>query len=180
MTNYYIKENDVITQSANFKFDDNCLETEEEIIRYDGQLILASEYATLQQTPEYIAEQLAKAKADKLAENESIAKETRYSKYFTLTVQDQSCDFDTSSTTDNDLTKALAITSTGLTYNGWITNNGIVLNLTFDDVKVFMTKFLELSNVYPTWLYYKNLVEKATTIDEVNAIVIDYSVDVTE
>ena len=69
MTNYYLKENNIITQSANFKFDKNCLETEEKIVRYDGQLMLASEYSTLQQTPEYIAEQLAKAKADKLQEN---------------------------------------------------------------------------------------------------------------
>lgn len=53
MTNYYLKENDIITQSANWKFDDNCLETEEEIVRYEGQLMLASEYATLQNTSEY-------------------------------------------------------------------------------------------------------------------------------
>lgn len=61
MTNYYLKENNVITQSANWKFDKNCLETEEEIVRYDGQLMLASEYATLQQTPEYLAEQFQQA-----------------------------------------------------------------------------------------------------------------------
>ena len=64
MTNYYIKENDIITQSADWKFDNNCLATEENIIRADnGQLILASEYAILQETPEYIAEQKAKNNA---------------------------------------------------------------------------------------------------------------------
>lgn len=57
MTNYYLKENNVITQSADWKFDKNCLETQEEIIRYNGQLMLNSEYIALQQTPEYIAEQ---------------------------------------------------------------------------------------------------------------------------
>lgn len=57
MTNYYIKENNIIIQSANWKFDNNCLETEEEIVRYNGQLMLASDYATLQQTPAYLAEQ---------------------------------------------------------------------------------------------------------------------------
>ena len=63
MANYYIKENDIITQSADLKFSNYCIETEEEIIRYNGQLILASEYAILQETPEYIAEQKAKNNA---------------------------------------------------------------------------------------------------------------------
>lgn len=45
MTNYYIIENNIITQSANFKFDKNCLETEEEIVRKDdGTLLLKSDY----------------------------------------------------------------------------------------------------------------------------------------
>lgn len=66
MTNYYIKENGVITQSANWKFDENCLETEEDIVRYNGQLMLASDYAALQQTPEYISEQ-AEIEATRIA-----------------------------------------------------------------------------------------------------------------
>src|SRR5574344_1903169 len=63
MTNYYLKENNVITQSANWKFDKNCLETEEDIVRYNGQLMLKSEFEALSQTPEYIAEQKAKNNA---------------------------------------------------------------------------------------------------------------------
>src|SRR5574344_858474 len=66
MTNYYIKENGIITQSSNWKFSEDCIETEEEIVRYDGQLMLASEYATLQQTPEYISEQ-AQKEAERIA-----------------------------------------------------------------------------------------------------------------
>ena len=72
MTNYYLKENNLITQSANFKFDKNCLETEEEIVRdsISGQLYLASDYTTLQATDAYKAQikkqtiQAAKATRD--------------------------------------------------------------------------------------------------------------------
>ena len=58
MTNYYLKDiNNLITQSANFKFDKNCIETEEEIVRdsISGQLYLASDYLTLQTTDTYKA-----------------------------------------------------------------------------------------------------------------------------
>ena len=69
MTNYYIKENDIITQSANWKFDEKCLETEEEIVRNDlGKLMLKSDYDIYITNPEYIAEQEAKAKEAKRIE----------------------------------------------------------------------------------------------------------------
>lgn len=58
MTNYYIVENNIITQSANWKFDNNCLETEEYIVRADnGVLMLQSDYDAYIQTSEYLAEQ---------------------------------------------------------------------------------------------------------------------------
>ena len=55
MTNYYLQDNGVITQSANFKFSDNCLETQEEIVRDElsGQLYLQSDYNNLIITQEY-------------------------------------------------------------------------------------------------------------------------------
>lgn len=57
MTNYYLIENGIITQSADWKFDNNCLETEEQIIRdsFSGQLYLKSEYDELIETDEYLA-----------------------------------------------------------------------------------------------------------------------------
>lgn len=61
MINYYLISNNVITQSANWKFDKNCLETEEEIVRYNGELMFASEYATLQNTTEYKLSQFQQA-----------------------------------------------------------------------------------------------------------------------
>lgn len=59
MTNYYLEENGIITQSADWKFNKKCLKTEEDIVRDElsGQLYLKSNYDALIQTPEYIAKQ---------------------------------------------------------------------------------------------------------------------------
>lgn len=140
------------------------------IIYQDGQVVI---------NPDYEAKQLTKAKVDKLAEISKKGEEYRYNQTFTLTIQNQECLFDTSSTTQSDLqTAVLEFLNGAETYNGWVTNNGIILNLTLVDVQSISAMFKELSNIYPKWLLYKEQVEKATTVDEVNAIVVDYSVDI--
>lgn len=55
MTNYYLTENGLITQSADWKFNENCLETQEEIVRdgLSGELFLKSNYDTLITTDNY-------------------------------------------------------------------------------------------------------------------------------
>lgn len=57
MTNYYLLENGKITQSADFKFSENCLETQEEIVRDElsGQMYLQSDYDALIETEDYKA-----------------------------------------------------------------------------------------------------------------------------
>lgn len=74
MTNYYLKNtNENITQSANFKFDDNCLETEEEIImdNLSCTQYLKSDYDVLIQTEDYIAKVLVKENATKIVDYQS-------------------------------------------------------------------------------------------------------------
>ena len=124
---------------------------------------------------EYEKEQFEKAKQLKYRENEEKSDYARYNQNFTVIVQEKECVFDTSSKTQTDLLTAFAVCSTGLTYDGWITNNGIELNLTLDDVSLISAYFKELSNVYPKWNYFKNLIDNAKTIEELNSIVIDYS-----
>lgn len=70
MTNYYLLENGIITQSANFQFSESAIATEEEIVRDDlsGQLMLKSEHETLTQTDEYKAKALTQENAIKKAE----------------------------------------------------------------------------------------------------------------
>jgi len=60
--NYYLLENGIITQSADFKFDDGCLETENGIVRdeMNGQLYLQSDYNALIATDDYKAKIAAK------------------------------------------------------------------------------------------------------------------------
>ncbi len=67
---FYLKENEVITQSANFKFNENCLETQEEIVRdkISGQLMLKSDYNKLISTEEHKKKVKAQENAVKKAE----------------------------------------------------------------------------------------------------------------
>lgn len=120
------------------------------------------------------AEKLEIAKADKYTENDTKASEARYGKEFTLTIQEQECVFDTTQTTQTDLLTAFAVCSTGATYDGWITNNGVELDLTLEDVALVSATFKEKSNVYGKWNEYKQAIDNAETIADVEGININY------
>lgn len=111
----------------------------------------------------------------KYEENDRKADEKRYNQEFTLVIQDKECVFDTSAKTQADLLTAFAVCSTGSTYDGWITNNGVELDLTLNDVALIANTFKELSNVYPKWAEFKEQIDNAHTVEELEAIVIDYS-----
>lgn len=70
MAKYYLLENGNITQSADFKFSENCLETQEEIVRdkLSGQLYLQSDYNNLIATDDYKAKVTAQENLLKKAE----------------------------------------------------------------------------------------------------------------
>lgn len=120
-------------------------------------------------------EELARMKKDKHEENSNKAKEARYNQEFTITVQNRICTFDTSEETQRDLLTAFSVCSTGITYDGWITNNGVELDLTLEDVALISNTFKELSNVYGKWNEYKDQIDAAQTVEEVQAIDIDYN-----
>jgi len=120
------------------------------------------------------SEKLEIAKADKYAENDFKASEARYGKEFTVTVQNQDCVFDTKQTTQADLLTAFAVCSTGATYDGWVTNNGVELDLTLEDVALISATFKEKSNVYGKWNEYKQAIDNAETIANIEEIVINY------
>ena len=171
MTNYYIKENDIITQSANWKFDKNCIETEEEIVRYDGQLILASEYATLQQTPEYIAEELKKAKEVKLQENI-----TKRDEYLLAGVVYKDVLFD--SDTDQKINLQFYIPNMNDTDTViWFGKDNQQLECTKEDLLAIGGLIGSLTN--KVWSVqnpaYIEQINNAKTIEELNAININYN-----
>ena len=114
------------------------------------------------------------AKAEKIAENDTKANEKRYGQEFTLTVQDKVCVFDTKQTTQADLLTAFAVCSTGATYDGWVTNNGVELDLSLEDVALISATFKTKSNIYGKWNEYRQEIERAKTVKDIERIVIDY------
>lgn len=124
--------------------------------------------------PDHEAEELEAAKNEKYAENDTKAAQSRYSKEFTLILQDKVCVFDTKETTQADLLTAFAVCSTGATYDGWVTNNGVEIDLTFEDVAAIAAEFKSKSNVYAQWAVYKRAIDSAQTIEEVEGIEINY------
>lgn len=120
-------------------------------------------------------ENVQKAKTFKLEENKQKLKEKRYGQTFSVTIQEQECVFDTSEETQRDLQTAALVTATGLTYDGWATNNGITLNLTNQDIQTVFSLFYQLvSPLYQKDLKYKELIENAQTIRELENITLIY------
>lgn len=123
-------------------------------------------------------ELLKNLKKMKYDENDTKADLKRYGQTFILTLQDKNCEFDTKAQTQADLLTAFAVCTTGQAYDNWVCNNGVVIDLTMEDVVIISNKFKEMTNVYPHWNYYKALIDNAKTVAEVEAIVIDYDIEV--
>ena len=171
MTNYYLKENNIITQSANWKFDNNCLETEEDIVRYEGQLMLKSEFEALSQTPEYIAEQLKKAKEVKLQENI-----TKRDEYLLAGVVYKDVLFD--SDTDQKINLQFYIPNMNDTDTViWFGKDNQQLECTKEDLLAIGGLIGSLTN--KVWSVqnpaYIEQINNAKTIEELNAININYN-----
>jgi hypothetical protein len=124
--------------------------------------------------PEYNEIRLEQSRQAKYAENDQKASECRYNQEFTIMVQNKECVFDTSDQTQRDLLTAFAVCSDGTTYDGWITNNGVELDLTLEDVALISQTFKEKSSVYGKWNEYRQEIDEATTYQEVERIVINY------
>lgn len=128
-------------------------------------------FKSIENTPEYL--QIVKNR--KHAENVSKCSEKRYGMTFFITLQGKNCEFDTTSQTQSDLQAAGLVTATGVTYPNWVCNNGVVIDLTNEDVQlVFVQFFGAISPLYTIQLNYTNRINACTTVEEVRAIVIDY------
>lgn len=157
-----------------------CLEITEEqynLIIEKGNNYYVYQDGVLILNPEYAAIELAKAKENKQEENVAKCDEKRFNQTFNIVLQEQECEFDTSAKTQSDLMAAGLVTATGVTYDNWVCNNGVVINLTNADVQaIFAQFFSRVSPLYNIEKYYAELIEAATTKEEVEAIVIDYEV----
>lgn len=122
------------------------------------------------------ADLLKMAKESKLSENDTKAEEHRYNQEFTVTIQGKECVFDTKEKTQNDLNTATNFClATGGTYDNWVTNNGITLNLSLEDLSIIGTEFKLKADIYSLWKDYKQAIQQAKTIEEVEAIEINYN-----
>lgn len=123
-------------------------------------------------------ELLAQAKESKQQANIDACTNKRYNQTFTIELQNQICEFDTSEQTQRDLMAAGLVTSTGVTYDNWVCNNGVVINLTNTDVQlVFAQFFMMISPLYTIEKQYAEQIEACTTVEEVNAIELNYEIN---
>ncbi len=114
-------------------------------------------------------------KVEKLKEAEVKCSEKRYSQVFTVELQEQECEFDTTEQTQSDLQTAAIVTSTGATYDNWVTNNGVVINLTAQDVQAVFAEFFSLvSPLYSKQLEYVQEINACETVEELEEIEIIY------
>lgn len=149
----------------NIEVSETVYKNREQYIYKNGKIV---------KNPNYEDEKLAELKSEKHAENDYKASESRYNQEFTITVQEQECVFDTKQTTQADLLTAFAVCSSGATYDGWVTNNGVELDLTLEDVALISQVFKQKSNVYGKWNEYNTAINEAETIEEVEGIDINY------
>jgi len=145
----------------------NIEETDEEYVLDGDEYVPKNE--------EWEQEHFEEVKALKLKEAETKCAEKRYNQTFTVELQEQECEFDTTEQTQRDLLSADSVTSKGLVYPNWVTNNRVTINLTAEDVLViYQTFFSLISPLYSKQLYYIEQINACTTAEEVEAIVIDY------
>lgn len=131
--------------------------------------------------PDYEAEQLQKAKELKLNEAVYKCSEKRYNQTFTVEIQEQECEFDTTEQTQSDLQTAAIVTANGGTYDNWVTNNGVVLNLTAEDIQTVFGQFFALvSPLYTKQLEYVEHINACETIEELENTVINYGEEETD
>lgn len=146
--------------------DKNLFALEPNEIIVDGEPVI---------NPDYEQEHFEQVKALKLKEAETKCAEKRYNQTFTAELQEKICEFDTTEQTQSDLQTAAIVTSTGGTYDNWVTNNGVVLNLTMQDVQtVFAQFFLLVSPLYTKQLEYIQEINACETAEEIETIVINY------
>ena len=140
----------------------------------NGYTIEVDEDNTLKAYGPTVEELFAGAKAAKLSENDAKASAARYTKTFTVTLHELECEFDTTAQTQADLLTAFATCSTGATYTGWVCNNGVVVDLSLEDVMIVSEKFREATDVYAKWNEYRMKIEVAETVDDLDKIIIEY------
>lgn len=121
-------------------------------------------------------QKIEEARKAKIEANQVALDNARSSHVFTVEIQGQQCDFDTTSKTQADLNSAAISASMGQPWL-WTTNNRISLMLTAEDIQTISATYMTVvNNDIKKWTYFDELIENATTLEEVEAIRIDYTI----
>ena len=165
-----------------FKYNQDCFqegyncrikETETALYALEPNELLEDDEVII--NPEWDKIQFSEKKNERMQENDNKAEEYRYSQEFTVTIQGKECLFDTKEKTQNDLNTATNFClATGGTYDNWVTNNGIKLNLTLEDISIIGVEFKAKADIYSLWAEYKEAIEQAETLEQLEAIEIRY------
>ena len=122
-------------------------------------------------------ELLAKKKENKFNENTAKAKEAVEEGY----VEFKDAEFETNAQTVGDLTATmLLMQASGLETYDWLSKDDKVVTLTLEDFGTLGGLIAAFKNVVWSikYLYFKSLIEAATTPSEVDDIVIDYNIEI--
>lgn len=117
---------------------------------------------------------LLEAKNKKYEENQKALDKARTSHVFTVTLQNHECEFDTTDKTQADLNSAAISASMGQPWL-WTTNNRITLSLTTEDIQIISLAYMQSVNAdIAKWTEFEEQIEQATSLEELNSIVIEY------
>ena len=126
-------------------------------------------------------ETLKKLKEAKYKENDQKAQQARVSQEFTITLNKTELHFDTTRETQQDLLTAKDFLSAGAEKYDWWDNNGTYFAFTSEEeILQISAAFMEKANIYPIWSYYKDLIDKATTKQELEGLYINYNIKLGE
>lgn len=138
--------------------------------------IIDGVFTDITDTPEYIAKHLAEAKEAKY--KEALQKANEYQQ--NGSVEYKNCVFEMSDSNRKNLSDTEeALKLMGETETTWLDKDDNYIVLTIEDIQYIRLNLI-LATIQQLWIvkypHYKQLIEQAETIEEVEAIVIDYGV----
>ena len=122
----------------------------------------------------HFEKELAKAKAEKHAQNQRKLDAARTSHEFTVTLQGQTCEFDTKDKTQSDLNSAAISAGAGQPWL-WTTNNLVTLSLTSEDIQTVSAAYMQAVNEdIRKWAAFEVKIEAASTLKTLENVDITY------
>ena len=169
-------QNNIIVFAANTKEElenlqympfTNIVETDEKYVLENGSYV--------KQDEEYFHNKIEDLKKSKHYENTQKAKQAIENGY----VKFNGAEFETNTQTVSDLIATMLIMqSNGISAYGWLSKDDIKVDLTLENISFLGGLIADFKNMVwgEKYLYFKTLIEKAETVEDLENIVIDYNI----